>query len=153
MAQVKAKLLLKFNIIKTENEIKLEDFNKLIFFGKNYVNEINLMSKSGTKLFIMWIDSSKIDKNELTNDYYSYNETNNELTVNLPHREKHIEPCLHNQIFESFNNHSKNSNKWVIDNNIMESTKTGLEVEKIKLLKLKIYNYIKLINYIVITKL
>jgi hypothetical protein len=100
----------------------------------NYVQEINTRSISGTKIFIMFIDSDKI-KNE--SKYYKYDIETNRLTINLPHRKTHIEPGLsEKQIIESFNNWSvinKHSS-----NNIYET--------------LEINQYIELINFVVLIK-
>jgi hypothetical protein len=111
----------------------------------NYIGEINYRSKIGTKLFIMWIDCSKINSVKTT-EYYSYDSTTNLLTVNLPHRIEHKEYGLGNQIFESFNNNSDNKNKWIIDNTISVN---NIVIDD----KINIFNYAKLINYKIFVKI
>ena len=111
----------------------------------NYVNEINMRAKSGTRLFIMWIDYSKINNCE-TSEYYSYDKDTNQLTVNLPHRPEHTEPGLGEEIFNSFNNHVSTKDKWIVDNTIMKSIDTTFKSEY------SISKYMNLVNFIVLIK-
>lgn len=111
----------------------------------NYVNEINNRSMTGTKLFIMWIDSSKIESDSKS-DYYTFDKETNILTVRLPHRDEHTEPGLGEKIFKSFTNNSRNRHNWIVDTTI-NIAKPNIDTS------LKIYDYIKLINHIVLIKL
>ena len=104
-----------------------------------YVNEINFRAKKGTRLFFMWVDSSKIDSS-VQSDYYSFNENTNQLTVNLPHRSTHVEAGLGNEIMDSF------YNDWSIDTSLMDLINETYDE------KCKISSYIKLINYVVMIK-
>ena len=106
----------------------------------NYVNEINFRSKPGTKLFIMWIDYTKLNNG---NNYASYNKETNKLTVNLPHRGEHSEPGLGEEIINSFVN---GKNKWTIDKELMKLGKDDFDIN------LPISEYIKLVNFIVMIK-
>lgn len=108
----------------------------------NYVKEINFRAKPGTRIFFMWIDHSKLSKGS-KNKYASYNSTNNQLTVNLPHRSEHTEPGLSDEIVNSFIN---GKDKWTIDEELMKIV--NIEID----LNLPISEYIKLINFIVMTK-
>ncbi len=103
----------------------------------NYVNEINFRAKKGTKLFIMWVDSSKINSQS---KYYDYDKLTNKLTVNLPHRQTHIEPGLGDKVIKSF------EKEWIIDELIMNTINEKYDSE------CKISPYIKLINYVVFVK-
>ena len=130
----------------------------------NYVKEINFRARSGTKIFIMWIDHSKLSKDS-KNKYASYNSTNNELTVNLPHRQQHREPGLNDEIIKSFSPGShrqqhrepglsdeiiksfvNGKDKWIIDEELMKSVNVDID------LNLSIIEYMKLINFIVMIK-
>jgi len=105
----------------------------------NYVNEIDFRAKKGTKLFIMWIDCSKINTSALS-EYYSYDKDTNQLTVNLPHRPTHNEAGLGNEIFESF------CDKWSEDTQLMSLVNETFDE------KCKISPYISLINYVILIK-
>ena len=105
----------------------------------NYVNEINYRANKGTRLFIMWIDSSKINSS-VQSKYYTFNKNSNQLTVNLPHRATHIESGLGNKVIESF------CDKWIIDEYLMNLINETYDE------KCKIASYISLINYIVMIK-
>jgi hypothetical protein len=128
----------------------------------NYVGEINFRSKPGTRLFIMWIDSSKINSDS---EFFSWNEQTNTLDVNLPHRPPHSEPGLGNvtdyfvaasSVGSSVSASSVGSsdesnnilpkNRWVIDRTI------NIEVPEIDS-ELPISAYTRLINWIVLVKI
>jgi hypothetical protein len=120
----------------------------------NYVGEINFRSKPGTRLFIMWIDSSRINSDS---EFFSWNEETNTLDVNLPHRPPHSEPGLANVTdyfvgasSVAFSSDESNNilpkNRWVIDRTI------NIEVPEIDS-ELPISAYTRLINWIVLVKI
>ena len=138
-----AKLNQKFDNIISIFSSQYTNSNKSSWY--NYVSEINFRSISGTRLFFMWIDCSKI-KSDDRSKYYNYDKKNNILNINLPHKESHSEPGLGNEIFESFVNVKNDTNRWVIDNTIQKFDE--LQIDK----NLPIYSYIKLVNWIVLVK-
>jgi hypothetical protein len=111
----------------------------------NYVNEINYRSKKGTKLFIMWVDYTKILPN-IPNDYVVYNKATNKLKVKLPHRPEHEEHGLGNEILNSFNNNSMTKDKWMICTEIMNTINVNFDPTH------EIASYMNLINYVVLIK-
>jgi len=106
----------------------------------DYINDINNVSKSGTNLFIMWIDYTKIIA-EKNNKYVKYDNINNILTVNLPHRNQHVEFGLsEKEIIDSFDD------KWIINKTLM------CKINKSNDTKEDITDYINLNNFIILTK-
>lgn len=104
----------------------------------SYVNEINYRSIRGTKIFIMWVDHTLINQ---ISDYYQYDRSTNKMTIRLPHRETHNEPGLGNEMVLKLQKHG-----WSIDKSI--------KIEKQFIDKTnKIYQYMELINWIVMIKL
>jgi len=113
----------------------------------NYIGEINFRSKPGTRLFIMWIDSSKIVNTE--SKFYSSDLESNILNINLPHRPAHSEPKLGSIIdyFVGSESHPLNQKqKWVIDRTI------NIDIPPIND-ELEISDYMNLINWTVFVKL
>jgi SAM-dependent methyltransferase len=119
----------------------------------NYIGEINFRSKPGTRLFIMWVDSSKIEsesESESESKLYSLDSEKNILNINLPHRPPHSEPAL-GSIIEYFTDTNTDTNplsvktKWVIDYTVK------IDVPEIND-KLEISKYMKLINWLVLVK-
>lgn len=103
-----------------------------------FVDAINKRTKKGAKLFFIWLDLDKINKN---NEYYQLSSNKKEITITLPHRDKHTEPTLgYKQIYNSF------SKKW----------SHNKQLEKIKSIDIDtsvpIYKYIQAINWIVLEK-
>jgi len=110
----------------------------------NYVGEINFRSKPGTRLFIMWIDSSKIDES-VESEFYSYSVETNTLNINLPHRPAHSEPGLGN-IIDYFIKSPNIRSRWVIDHTLK------IDIPEIDY-KLPISTYMNLINWMVLVKI
>ncbi len=125
---------------------------------KNYVGEINARSKPGTRLFFMWIDSSKISKiskiSVLKKEsdspvFYSFDSEKNSLQVTLPHKKAYTEPGLGSFIEDFIGSDMKplsQKTKWVMDDTI------NIDVPEINH-ELLISEYMKLINWIVLVKL
>ena len=111
----------------------------------NYVSEINYRSKKGTKLFIMWIDYTKISSN-IPNEYVVYDKMTNKLNVKLPHRPEHHEYGLGNEILSSFNNNIKTKDNWILDTQLINTVNHNFDPT------LKIAQYMNLINYVVLIK-
>jgi hypothetical protein len=120
----------------------------------NYVNEINYRSKSGTKLFIMWINHEMAETETETKTesyeadlakpiYHTYNSETNTMDIRLPHREAHTEPGLGNEIRNTFLKDKKN--RWVIDKSINPTIPV---LDK----KQPIYSYAKMVDWIVMVK-
>jgi len=112
---------------------------------ENYIGEINFRSKSGTRLFIMWIDSSKINS-DLESKFYTFDMESNILNVNLPHRPKHSEPGLGSFIKDFTDISLPNKLRWVIDRTVQ------IDVPEIDQ-SLEISQYMNLINYLVLVKI
>jgi hypothetical protein len=115
------------------------------FRWSNYVNEINYRSKKGTKLFIMWVDNTKISPS-VSNKYVVYNKTTNKLNVKLPHRPEHEECGLGNEILNSFNDNNTTKDKWTICTELMNIVNVSFDPNH------EIASYMNLINYIVLIK-
>ena len=109
----------------------------------NYINEINIRSKRNTNLFIIWVNHNKstTDKSK----YYKYDEITNQMDINLPHRDSHIEPGLGNSLIELL----VSNNKWKINDSIKElqNDLSGIINDK-----LPIKEYIELIDWVVLKK-
>ena len=131
--------------------------NKSLGCWKNYVGEINFRSQTGTRLFIMWVDSDRITKEKSKSKYYSLKSkraspaqrgTTDELTINLPHRPSHTEPALgKSQILNSFVNTTDASQRWQLDADLSEVDK--LPAEELS----TISQYNELVNWVVLVKL
>jgi hypothetical protein len=114
----------------------------------NYIGEINFRSKPGTRLFIMWIDSSKI-VDTTKSRFYSSDPESNILNINLPHRPPHSEPKLGSIIDYFIGSESNPLNpkkKWVIDRTI------NIDVPPINH-EFEISQYMNLINWTVFVKI
>lgn len=123
----------------------------------NYVGEINFRAKSGTRLFFMWIDSSKeesklVSKPDSDSDsgsesrYYSFDSESNVLNVNLPHRPPHSEPGLGSFAKHFIDPSIAAKMRWVIDRTV------NIDVPIIDQ-SLEISQYMKLINWLVLVKI
>jgi hypothetical protein len=114
----------------------------------NYVDEINVRSKPGTRLFFMWIDCSKISKDSSKDTFYSYDSNTNSLQVSLPHKKEYSEPGLGTFIDDFIGSDTKQlspNKKWVMDHTI------NIDVPTIDC-ELSISEYMKLINWVVLVK-
>lgn len=104
----------------------------------HFIEEINKRTKSGSKFFIMWVDLDKIETNS---SYYELIDNKKQVIIKLPHREKHIEPTLsYTTIIKSL------KDEWNINNKL--SYVNILNINK----ALPIYDYIKIINWLVLEK-
>jgi SAM-dependent methyltransferase len=110
-----------------------------------YVGEINARAKPGTRLFFMWIDSSKIKG---SSSFYSFDSEKNSLQVTLPHKKAYSEPGLGTFLKDFIGSNTKPlspKTKWVMDHTIHIDVPERND-------ELSISEYIKLINWIVLVK-